>query len=86
LTTNSREFTILEFNSSHAPDREKTIRPVLLGTKPYRREVGGLAKGSKLTGCNDLTIIVLNGAEDTLSEDNKQVKVVPAAQWLVWLL
>ncbi len=54
-----------------------------IGTKQYRREVGGLVKGSELTGCNNLTIIVLNGAEDTLSEGNKQIKVVPAAQWLV---
>ena len=51
--------------------------------KQYRREVGGLVKGSELTGCDDLTLIVLNGAEDILSEDNKQIKVVPAAGWLV---
>ena len=54
-----------------------------IGTKQYRREVGGLVKGSELTGCDDLTLIVLNGAEDILSEDNKQIKVVPAAGWLV---
>jgi uncharacterized protein len=52
-------------------------------TKQYRREVGGLVKGSKLTGCNDLTLIVLNGAEDTLSEDDKQIKVFPASEWLI---
>ena len=38
-----------------------------IGTKQYRREVGGLVKGSELTGCDDLTLIVLNGAEDILS-------------------
>ena len=54
-----------------------------IGTKQYRREIGGLVKGSELTGCNNLTLIVLNGAEDTLSSGNKQIKVVPTAQWLV---
>jgi len=32
-------------------------------------------KGSELTGYNNLKLIVLNGAEDILSEDDKQIKV-----------
>ena len=52
------------------------------GTKQYRREVGGLLKGAKLTGCHKLKLVVMEGDRQTLTAEAETVEVVPAAEWL----
>lgn len=51
-------------------------------TKLYKREVGGLVKGSKDTGCSKLTLIVMEGERHTITEDSKTINVIPASEWL----
>lgn len=51
-------------------------------TKLYRREVGGLVKGAAMTGCHKLTLIVLEGNRQILSDGDETVEVIPAAEWL----
>lgn len=52
------------------------------GTKQYKREVGGLLKGSELTNCHKLTLVIMEGSRQTLTMDNETVEVIPAAEWL----
>lgn len=51
--------------------------------KNYKREVGGLIKGSVLTGCNNLKLIIMNGKRTTISTEGKLIEVIPASDWLV---
>ncbi|HJJ39229.1 MAG TPA: ATP-binding protein [Methanocorpusculum sp.] len=50
--------------------------------KLYNREVGGLLKGSELTGCQNLTLIMMEGEEKDLVIDGKTVHCVSAVNWL----
>ena len=48
----------------------------------YVKEVGGLVKGSKDTGCSKLTLIVMEGERQTITEGSKTINVIPASEWL----
>lgn len=51
--------------------------------KLFNREVGGLVKASARTGCNELTLIVMLGETGTIEHDDKRIRVVSAAEWLL---
>ena len=52
-------------------------------TKLYNREVGGLVKGAKQTGCHQLTLIMMNGESRTLEVDGYTIKCIRAVDWLL---
>ena len=52
-------------------------------TKQYNREIGGLLKGSELTYCDNLTLIVMEGETKTLSIDGKTIHQVLSTDWLL---
>ena len=52
-------------------------------TKLYNREIGGLVKASRTTMCDDLTLVVMDGNNEVLSVDGKQIKIVRATDWLL---
>lgn len=51
--------------------------------KLYKREVEGLTRGSALTHCNNLTLIVMYGETGTVEHDGKKIRVVSAVDWLI---
>ena len=51
--------------------------------KLFKREVEGLTRGSALTHCDNLTLIVMYGETGTIEHDGKKIHVVSAADWLV---
>lgn len=53
-----------------------------LESKLYKREVGGLVRGSRDTNCNKLTLIVMEGEQRTIQEGDKNIEVIPASEWL----
>ena len=52
-------------------------------TKQYNREIGGLLKASKQTGCNNLTLVFLYGQEEDIEVDGKTIHKVLASEWLL---
>lgn len=52
------------------------------GSKLYRREVGGLLKGAKMSKCHKLTLIVMEGNRQTITEKDETIEVIPASEWL----
>ena len=46
------------------------------------RETTGLLEACKYTGCDNLTIITLN-QEDSISNDGRLIKVIPAWKWML---
>ncbi len=52
-------------------------------TKQYNREVGGLVKGAKLTGCRRLTLIIMNGTPRTIEENGYTIRCIRATDWLL---
>ena len=52
-------------------------------TKLFNREVGGLTKASKITHCDNLTLIVMYGETGTIEHNGKKIRVVSASEWLV---
>lgn len=46
------------------------------------REISGLLEACKYTGCDNLAIITLN-QEDTISQNGKLIKVIPAWKWML---
>lgn len=52
------------------------------GSKLYRREVGGLLKGAKMSKCHKLTLIVMEGNRQTILEKDETIEVIPAPEWL----
>ena len=52
------------------------------GSKLYRREVGGLLKGAKMSKCHRLTLIVMEGDRQTITEKGEIIEVIPASEWL----
>ncbi|MBR1525900.1 MAG: ATP-binding protein [Prevotella sp.] len=52
-------------------------------TKLYNREVGNLIKASKVTGCDNLTLVMMYGQRRTIEVDGKQVRCVPATEYLL---
>ena len=51
--------------------------------KLYKREVEGLTRGSALTHCDNLTLIVIYGETGTVEHDGKKIRVVSAVDWLM---
>jgi len=51
--------------------------------KIYNREVGGLIKAAKLTGCKNLTLIMMEGDSKVIEIDGLQVRCVKAVDWLL---
>lgn len=50
--------------------------------KQYRREVGGLLKGSRATGCHNLTLIIGKGQTTEIKEGDETINVCRASDWL----
>lgn len=51
-------------------------------SKLYKREVGGLIKGSKYAKCSKLTLIVMEGERQTINEGGRTIEIIPASEWL----
>lgn len=51
--------------------------------KLYKREIEGLTRGSALTHCDNLTLIVIYGETGTVKHDGKKIRVVSAVDWLI---
>ena len=51
--------------------------------KLFKREVEGLTRGSALTHCDNLTLIVMYGETGTIEHNGKKIRVVSASEWLV---
>ena len=51
--------------------------------KLYKREVEGLTRGSALTHCDNLTLIVMYGETGIIEHDGKKIHVVSAIDWLI---
>ena len=51
--------------------------------KLYKREIEGLTRGSALTHCDNLTLIVMYGETGTIEYDGKKIRVVSAVDWLI---
>ena len=51
--------------------------------KLYKREIEGLTRGSALTHCDNLTLIVMYGETGTVEHDEKKIRVVSAVDWLI---
>lgn len=51
--------------------------------KLFRREVEGLTRGSALTHCDNLTLIVMYGETGTIEHNGKKIRIVSASEWLV---
>lgn len=52
-------------------------------TKLYNREIGGLIKGAEFTGCNNLTLIIMQGESRDIFSQDKTIKIVTATDWLL---
>lgn len=50
--------------------------------KQIRRELGGLIKGSLLTRCDSLLLIIYDGQETTSEYEGKTINIVKASNWL----
>ena len=51
--------------------------------KLFKREVEGLMRGSALTHCDNLTLIVMYGETGIIEHNGKKIRVVSASEWLV---
>ena len=51
--------------------------------KLFKREVEGLTRGSALTHCDNLTLIVMYGETGAIEHNGKKIRVVSASEWLV---
>lgn len=51
--------------------------------KLYKREIEGLTRGSALTHCDNLTLIVMYGETGIIEHDGKKIRVVSAVDWLI---
>ncbi len=52
-------------------------------TKQYNREVGGLVKGARLTGCRNLLLLIMIGQPKTIEQDGYTIRCVRATDWLL---
>ena len=50
--------------------------------RQIRRELGGLVKGSLLTRCDSLLLIIYDGLETTTEYEGKTINIVKASNWL----
>ena len=53
------------------------------GKRLYNREIGGLLKSSKKTGCTNLTLIMMEGESRDIEVEGKTVHCVSAVDWLL---
>ncbi len=51
--------------------------------KQFKREMEALVRGSALTHCNNLTLIVMYGESRIIDYKNKKINIVTASEWLV---
>ena len=49
----------------------------------YNREIGGLLKGSTLTRCDHLTLVMMYGETQDLVVDGKTIHCIEACDWLL---
>lgn len=76
------DFVVVE--SSHVRELiQVTYDFVEPSAKLYNREVNGLIKGSHLTRCDNLTLIMLRGEPRDIQVEGKIVHCVLAADWLL---
>ena len=76
------DFVVVE--SSHVRELiQVTYDFVEPSTKLYNREVNGLIKGSHLTRCDNLTLIMMRGEPRDIQVEGKIVHCVLAADWLL---
>lgn len=76
------DFVVVE--SSHVQELiQVTYDFVEPSAKLYNREVNGLIKGSHLTRCDNLTLIMMRGEPRDIQVDGKIVHCVLAADWLL---
>lgn len=76
------DFVVLE--SSHVRELiQVTYDFVEPSAKLYNREVNGLIKGSHLTRCDNLTLIMMRGEPRDIQVEGKIVHCVLAADWLL---
>lgn len=76
------DFVVVE--SSHVRELiQVTYDFIDPSTKLYNREINGLLKGSKLTNCNNMTLIMMRGEERDIEVDGKIIHGVLAADWLL---
>lgn len=76
------DFVVVE--SSHVRELiQVTYDFVEPSAKLYNREVNGLIKGSRLTRCDNLTLIMMRGEPRDIQVDGKIVHCVLAADWLL---
>lgn len=50
--------------------------------KLYNREIMGLVKGSDAVGCDNLTLIIMEGTPRTETIGDKTIRIVKASEWL----
>lgn len=78
------EVDFVRTNMGHVEELiQVTYNFVEPNTKLYNREIGGLIKGAKLTHCNHLTLIMMDGEEREIEQDGFVVKCVRATNWLL---
>lgn len=51
--------------------------------KLYKREIGGLVKGSESVKCDNLTLIIMEGTPEVKTVEGKRIKIVKASDWLL---
>lgn len=51
--------------------------------KLFNREVDALVKASRMTGCNNLTLVVMMGEPQEIQREGKTIRCVQAAEWLL---
>ena len=52
-------------------------------TKLYNRELMGLVKGSEALGCDNLTLIIMEGTPRVETIGDKKINIVKASEWLL---
>lgn len=76
------DFVVVE--SSHVRELiQVTYDFIDPSTKLYNREINGLLKGSKLTNCNNMTLIMMRGEKRDIEVNGKIIHCVLAADWLL---
>lgn len=76
------DFVVVE--SSHVRELiQVTYDFIDPSTKLYNREINSLLKGSKLTNCNNMTLIMMRGEKRDIEVNGKIIHCVLAADWLL---
>ena len=51
--------------------------------KLYKREIGGLVKGSESVKFDNLTLIIMEGIPEVKTVEGKRITIVKASDWLL---